>query len=296
MAIAIILILLGVSASFLDSVWFPRAAIDPDRPGDEELYQTPYLTLAVDPPEGLQPADATPEIDLVLDARLIRPDKIHGTLEIRYSERTFNVNQPFRFAVEGPANMVVTPGAGCKSPSVQTNGFVKTVKFSSGICETNLSADGFVFDIPEGTYGEPEGVKTRVTPSLRIGLARDRFVVEMREYGYRGSGGTFIPENEYEPIHNYTLKFNLVKGTVEFGQLAPDPTLTEEYGRSWNVTGKLASRPDADFFSATVIHIFWNSILNWITNAAFLGFGFFLGSIELKRRRNQHTQSNGQSN
>jgi hypothetical protein len=279
MVIAIFLILLGLLVSFLDSLWIPRQAIYSNSSQHRQYYETPYLVLAVDPPSGLTPSDVKPQIDLTLDARLIGRDAIHGTLQVFYSQRALRApDGAFEFGIVGPPSMKVKPGDGCDPPSTENGG----VKFSSGICHTTQAADGFKFEIPHGEYA----------PSVPVGLARDRFTIEMLLYGYRGSGAsTFIPESKFKPIQSYTLKFQLEKGTTEFAQSTPEPTFTEEYSRSWNVTAKQASRPYADFFSATIVHTFWNSILNWISNATFLGFGFFLGSVELKRRKTRENQA-----
>jgi len=283
MVIAIFLILLGLLVSFLDSLWIPRQAIYRKSLLNRQYYETPYLVLAVDSPSGLTPSDVKPQIDLTLDANLIGRDAIHGTLQVFYSQRALRApNGAFEFGVVGPPTMKVKPGDGCNPPSAKNDEAWVSVKFASGICYTTQAADGFKFEIPHGEYA----------PSVPVGLARDRFTIEMLVYGYRGSGAsTFIPESKFKPIQSYTLSFQLEKGTTEFAQSTPEPTFTEEYGRSWNVTAKQASRPDADFFSATVVHTFWNSILDWISNATFLGFGFFLGSIELKRRKTRENQA-----
>jgi hypothetical protein len=286
---AVMLILLGLFITFLDSLWLPRQAIYGKNLLNRELYAlTPYLILAVDPPAGLTQSDVRPQIDLTLDANLIRPDAIRGTLQVSYSERFYRVAERanavephLTIGVQGPASMKVEPGEECDSPSVMGNEVIKSVKFSPGICRTPQFEDGFKFEIPHGDY----------VPSLPVGLARDRFAIEMPTYGIRGSGATFMPESKFVPVESYTLTFRLEEGTLEFAQSTPDPTFTEEYSRSWDVIPKRAPRPDSNFFfSATVIHTFWNSILGWISSIVFLGFGFFLGSMELKRRKAQENQ------
>jgi hypothetical protein len=271
-----ILIIAGLIVSIVDSVLLPRAPVNSEESRDEE----PFLTLAVKLPPGANTSDIQPEIEL----RLLDRNTIRGTFDVFYSNPDVYASDALRFAVVGPTTMTVTDRFGCERPDVKEREDAVSIEFSSGNCFVNRQ-DGFDFNISKGTKDVPGGT-IHVAPSRRVGLARHRFAVAMKVFGYRGEREGYVSGTGFKAVDNYKLKFTLGEGSFfDFALLTPEPTFTEEYSRSWEVNQKLATRPDADFFSATVIDTAWDSVINWIANLAFVGIGFFLGSIELKRRK-----------
>jgi hypothetical protein len=276
---AIIFILAGLVAYLFDSELLPSGEMDPEGPDRVE----PFLAIAVDPPPGGDVPDVRPEIELILRDR----NSIQGIFQVVHENP--NVSGNFRFVVVGPPTMTVVQDPACPPLHVRDHEFAVGIEYTSGTCP-NFALNGFQFSIPKGTK-DVLGSKTHVVPSQRLGIARHRFLLRMEVFGYRGQQQFDEYIEGFEPVERYRLKFSLGSRTYKFAQLTPEPNLTEVSSSGWVVNEKLTSQPDADYFSATVVHTVLDSMMDWSRNFFWLGVGFFLASIEPRRRRKRQIES-----